>query len=122
VGYGALVRSESVGWNHEGKDITKLSAKRKMEKQRFLMERSFEFSLYYCLTDVIVSYEKSCGLPAALETIGLIDKFKIALPCAAMIRGNWIFQWNSAAFIGVGLGLSEPEVCLFTIEDSVHET
>lgn len=111
-----------VGWNYEGKDIVKLSAKGKIGRRRFLIERAFEFFLYYCLTDVVVSYEKSFGFPAALEKISLINKIKIALPCAAMIRGNWIFQWNFAAFIGVGLGLSEPEVCLSTTEDFLHKS
>jgi hypothetical protein len=100
-----------VGWNYEGKDVVKLSAKGKIRKERFLVERAFEFFLYYCLTDVVVSYGKSFGFPEALKTMSLGDKVKIALPAAAMIRGNWIFQWNMAAFIGVGLGLSEPEVC-----------
>jgi len=95
-----------LGWNYEGKDVPKLLSKRKVGKRRFLVERVIDFFLYYCLTDLVIYYGKTFGFPRCLEGMDLVDKMKIALPAAAMIRGNWIFQWNLAALVGV----SGPEV------------
>jgi hypothetical protein len=105
------INPRGVGWNYQDKSVVRMPPQTKTSKGVFLRQRVADVLLYYMITDVVIYYLASFGFPEALEEMGWMDKIKIAAVSAVMIRGNWQFQWSIASLVGVGCGLSEPEVC-----------
>lgn len=71
-----------------------------IRKRRFLVERVVDFFLYYCLTDLVIYYEKIFGFPGCLEGMSSVDKMKTALPAAVMVRRKLGISVKSGGIVG----------------------